>query len=622
MKHFSLFTGIFLILLMAACTGEKTMQYPLTVENPFVTFSKTSSISITKMELTDSATVLSVHATYRPHNWITISKECQLISDGGTALPLLSAEGIQIDSLFGMPESGEADFILTFGAMPANAKYFDFIECDHDGCFNLYGIYFSSDKPEMEIPSEWKNISYPENEILPVSTISKDSAVVTGSLLGYRPEMDIAVKLYYSPFGQNQKDLTVPLDANGNFRLVTTPYLPGSAFLVVQRYAYSIFLVPGEETSVFLDLTKLADETFTPEFKGSLATLQHEMNDKSADKFSLGKLLEYDALNEKPAAVILPYLDNKLKEAGDSIESMEVSDAYRQLIKMNTEMEYLNTRFNFDRYWMSLCMRRANVSSQEEYMSFMKDFKHLPAALTDSLKVNVPTPDCLNSPYFSLASNIFSLYIRNTEIFPTIINPENNEAFKAFALFTKFEGGTPLTDEEMQEFNSFKNPSYKELLEERIVEKNAKMEALKENKSAHIRELDNVAPEKILSTILEKYSGKAVLFDIWATWCGPCKAAHKTILPLKEELKNDNVVFVYLTGPTSPVDTWSEMIKEISGEHYFLTNEQYQTILKQYESQGVPTYLIFDTAGKFVYKSIGFPGNETMKENLLKAMGK
>ena len=64
------------------------------------------------------------------------------------------------------------------------------------------------------------------------------------------------------------------------------------------------------------------------------------------------------------------------------------------------------------------------------------------------------------------------------------------------------------------------------------------------------------------------------------------------------------------------------MIKEISGEHYYLTNEQYQSVLSQYESQGVPTYLIFDKNGNFIYKSVGYPGNETMKANLLKALEK
>ena len=622
MKRINLFAGIFLILLIVACTGRKNMHYPISVDNPFVTFTKTNIISIAKIELTDSATVLSVHATYSPHNWIRIAKGCKLITDGGIELPVISTDGIQLDSLFWMPDSGEADFTLTFGAMPTNAKYFDFIECTGEGCFNLYGIYFSSDKPEIKIPDEWKNIKYPENETLPASTYSKDSAVVSGFISGYRPDMDITPTLYYLPFGQNQKDVSVPVDVNGNFRIVVTPYLPGSAFLVMQNYAYSVLLVPGEKTSIFIDLTKSSDKSYNPDFKGYLALVEHEATNTSDDKFSFKNLVEYDSLNGKSAADILPYLNNKLKETCDSIDSMKKSDAYKQLGKISVETEYLNIRFNFDQYWTNRCMRQANISSEQEYQRFIKNFKHPSAALVDSLKTNIPSLDCINVPYFSFVNDIFNLYIRNQENFPAITNPDNAEIFKAYALLTKFESGSPLSEDEMKEFDTFKNASFKELLEERIAERKAKMEALKENKSVHIHELDDLAPDKILTAILERYRGKAVFFDIWATWCGPCRAAHKTIQPLKEELKDEDVVFVYLTGTTSPVDKWSEMIKEISGEHYYLTNEQYQSVLSQYESQGVPTYLIFDRNGNFIYKSVGYPGNETMKANLLKALGK
>ncbi|MBN1925510.1 MAG: TlpA family protein disulfide reductase [Prolixibacteraceae bacterium] len=622
MKCFNILAGILLILLMGACTREKNMQYPLTVDNPFVTHSKTSSISIEKMVLTDSATVLSIHATYRPHNWIRIAKGSKLITDGGTELTVVSAEGIQLDSLFWMPDSGEADFTLTFETMPADAKYFDYIECSYEGCFNLYGIYFSADKPDIKVPAEWKNIKYPKDETLPASTLSKDSAVVSGYISGYRPEMDITLTLYYSPFGQNQKDVPVPVDVNGKFRVVATPFLPGSAFLVFQNRAYSFFLVPGKETSIFFDLTKFADESYAPDYKGCMALVGHEMASNLSTKNSFGNLLEHDSLDEKPAAVILPYLNRKLKETCDSIDLMEVSDAYKKLSKISAETEYMNMRFNFDRYWTNLCMRQANISSQKEYQTFMANFKHPASSVVDSLKTNVPSLECINVPYFSLSHSILNLYVQNQEIFPAITNPDNAEVFKAYALMTKFEGGSTLSDDEMKEFDSFKNPSFKELLDNRIAERKAKLEALKENKSAHIHELDDVAPDKILNTILEKYQGKAVLLDIWATWCGPCRSAHKTILPLKEELKNEEVVFVYLTGTTSPVDKWGEMIKEISGEHYYLTGEQYQSVLSQFESQGVPTYLVFDRNGNFEYKSVGFPGNETMKANLLKALEK
>ena len=136
------------------------------------------------------------------------------------------------------------------------------------------------------------------------------------------------------------------------------------------------------------------------------------------------------------------------------------------------------------------------------------------------------------------------------------------------------------------------------------------------NESVFFKKYDGVAPENILQTILDKYKGKAVLIDLWETWCGPCRAGHKAMAPMKEQMKGQNVQFVYIASPSSPPTTWQRMITDIDGDHYYLTEEQNHYILQHFESSGIPTYAIYDTKGHQTYKSIGFPGNDVIRKEL------
>jgi hypothetical protein len=90
--------------------------------------------------------------------------------------------------------------------------------------------------------------------------------------------------------------------------------------------------------------------------------------------------------------------------------------------------------------------------------------------------------------------------------------------------------------------------------------------------------------------------------------------------PWKQELKGKNVQFVYITSPTSPLKTWQEMIKVIDGDHYYLTKEQYSYILNKYESEGIPTYAIYDAQGQQTFKHIGYPNLDVFKNEIEKTL--
>ena len=128
----------------------------------------------------------------------------------------------------------------------------------------------------------------------------------------------------------------------------------------------------------------------------------------------------------------------------------------------------------------------------------------------------------------------------------------------------------------------------------------------------------NVSNEDLFTSIINKFKGKVLLVDFWATWCGPCRMANKMMAPMKEELKDKDIVYLYITGETSPLKTWENMIPDIHGEHFRLTDAQWKYLSDAFKIEGVPTYLVVDREGNTTFRQTGFPGVEKMKEELLK----
>jgi thiol-disulfide isomerase/thioredoxin len=138
--------------------------------------------------------------------------------------------------------------------------------------------------------------------------------------------------------------------------------------------------------------------------------------------------------------------------------------------------------------------------------------------------------------------------------------------------------------------------------------------------NVHYLDMTEVAPENILQTILDKHQGKTILVDLWATWCGPCKLGHEKMKPLKEELKDKDIVYIYIAMSSSKYEDWKAYIADIPGEHYFLTEEQERYISKQYECTAIPFYVIYNAKGEQTFKQQGFSTIDTIREAIEKAL--
>ena len=133
-----------------------------------------------------------------------------------------------------------------------------------------------------------------------------------------------------------------------------------------------------------------------------------------------------------------------------------------------------------------------------------------------------------------------------------------------------------------------------------------------------VNQTPDVLKEQLMNAIVSKYKNRVVLVDFWATWCVPCLDAMKQMDIIKDQYKNKNIVFVYITNGSSPLEIWDKKINSIPGEHYYVNADEWKYLMESLGFNGIPSYVIFDTKGKISNKFTSYPGSVEMQKMIEK----
>ncbi|MBN2350651.1 MAG: TlpA family protein disulfide reductase, partial [Bacteroidales bacterium] len=147
-----------------------------------------------------------------------------------------------------------------------------------------------------------------------------------------------------------------------------------------------------------------------------------------------------------------------------------------------------------------------------------------------------------------------------------------------------------------------------------------RIEANKKKGGYVLNEVPKTEADALFDNIMEKYKGKIVYVDFWATWCGPCRSGIEQIKSLKEEMDGKDVVFVYITGPTSPASTYKNMIPDIKGEHYRVSDDEWNYLSSKFNIVGIPHYVLVGKNGEVISPNLGHMDNSSLKVRLEKLM--
>lgn len=159
------------LLLAMVCSLSSHAKKTVVWEKPYTIYGLTNSscvLTVTRMELKTDETIMHLNVKFTPRNWIRFVKESVLKTDDGKEYAITGGEPtneiesrIEPDSLFWMPESGEANLALHFKPLPMNTIKVDFIEGHEDGAFRLLNICDAKNVTAIYegtlSPSYWRN---------------------------------------------------------------------------------------------------------------------------------------------------------------------------------------------------------------------------------------------------------------------------------------------------------------------------------------------------------------------------------------------------------------------------------------------------------------------------------
>lgn len=125
------------------------------------------------------------------------------------------------------------------------------------------------------------------------------------------------------------------------------------------------------------------------------------------------------------------------------------------------------------------------------------------------------------------------------------------------------------------------------------------------------------------STSLEELKGKFVYIDVWATWCGPCKAEIPHLKKVEADFHNENIEFVSVSiDRPKDYEKWIAMVtdKELSGVQLFADNNWESKWVKDYYIKGIPRFILIDPDGNIISPDAPRPSSpklRTMLQELL-----
>lgn len=446
-----------------------------------------------------------------------------------------------------------------------------------------------------------------------------------------------------NPIVADRTEYEIPISDDGSFS-ISVPVVGSINIggLMSSFYLGAICLIPNEKTILDIDFNKQGEKKITLKssagFSGNeliaiFDTLNSIINSYSVSK---GSCLESPDIFSKDIVTNLELIFKKIRSDSN------ISSQAKSLIINEVKLFYLNNAIL--EYAAMMRFRYRNQKQTDETVDSTIVFKDPDFSYYSVLKYfDLNNPGYFSSTYFyfvieSILNNpIFKIspigemevseWIRPIkERMKNLIGSDDGffyEMLIANSYGSQLNSMNPLTERQVRNIKRyFKDVVITDVLlaeNERIIAIANKNTSVDRILSKDTLRLNRQNPR--MDDILKKNKDKVVIVDFWATWCAPCLEAMKEAEILKNEFQNKDVVFVYITSKSSPRKEWELKIDKIKGEQYYIEDEaEWGYILKSFNFEGIPSYLIYDKSGTLKHSQTGFMGVDKLREWISKLL--
>ena len=436
--------------------------------------------------------------------------------------------------------------------------------------------------------------------------LDKGEAIIAGKVINFQGNTR-TLKLAANGVAHEIKRTAI-IDSLGNFRLVVELYHPHNIQLFFKQGFAKLFLFPSDSLYLEIDENIFSNErhpSYTISGTGKSVDFSTSIRDYL--RF-IGESKFYPNPKDKSAMEFLEILKTEISKQDSALhvfcESSEASSDFKNWATRDIRYRVANELVPY------------RISHQHDYDATVFDIALFPvtddAAISTSYYLTYLQYYTYNVGFWqdSTSLSLFSegkIIDAYTRVLNKIVGSEKKGLSRDIMCFGLLNG---LMEESYEDFV--------EVLEEakECIDCQLLQEALFLNKANYENQIAmNIASLDYGSTeekeivgdfwkeLKEKYSGKVVYLDIWATWCSPCREEIPYAIELHDYFKDKDIAFVNLCLSSEKVG-WEQMIVDhnITGDNYFFNQSQSQLLFSKLKLSGFPTYMIIDQKGNIIDK--------------------